>query len=70
MEEKILLLVWVMQSKSRKNEREKVDEHPGTELWKGKYIHSTLRFELFHSQVPLLMGRMIRRHAQKAKNFC
>jgi len=26
------------------------------ELWKQKYICSTLRFELFYSQVPLLMG--------------
>ncbi len=38
-------------------EKEKVDgEYPGMELWKGNYIHSTLWFELFHSQVPLLMG--------------
>jgi len=52
-----MLLVWVKQSKRKEQEKEKVDdEYPGMELFKGKYICSTLRFELFHSQVLLLMG--------------
>jgi len=32
------------------------DKRPGMKLFKGKYIHSTLKLELFHPQVSALMG--------------
>jgi len=57
-EEKIMLLGWVMQLKRKEWRKAKAkvdDKRPGMKLFKGKYIHSTLKLELFHPQVSALM---------------
>jgi len=49
----------VVQLKRKEGEKKKkklMMNNPGMKLFKEIYICSTLKFEPFHSQVPLLMG--------------